>query len=234
MLVAVCADIHSPRFLEQFSASLKAVGKIDLMLLAGDIVLKNDFSQLPILVKVIREVYNGPILACFGNEEYEQDKEKYKECQEIKWLEDEVEVIQADESELGIVGSRGSLDRPTFWQRRNLPGIWQVYEERVRKIDELLANLKTRTKIVLTHYAPTYRTLEGEKESAWPEMGCKKLEEVILRRQPDFWIHGHAHNGRVPQIELGRTLIVNASLPARGSVVTFEIPRKSGLYRFIP
>jgi Icc-related predicted phosphoesterase len=234
MRVAVSADIHSPRYLEQFSVSLKSVGKIDLLLLAGDLVLKNDFSQVPLLVDVIRRVYAGPILSCFGNEEYEQDRERYREYKEVRWLEEEAEVVQTGEGEVGVVGSKGSLDRPTFWQRKNLPGIWQVYRERVEKIDSLLGGLRTKMKIVLTHYAPTYRTLEGERESSWPEMACRGLEEVIKRRQPDLWIHGHAHNGKVPQVEMGRTLVVNASLPARGSVVVLELPRRVGLERFLP
>jgi predicted phosphodiesterase len=78
MWVAVVADIHSPRYFEQFSSSLRSVGRIDLFLLAGDLVLKNDFSQLPRVVEAIRRVYAGPILSCFGNEEYEQDRERYR------------------------------------------------------------------------------------------------------------------------------------------------------------
>ena len=232
MLVATSADIHSPQYLEQFFASLQCAGKIDLLLLAGDLVLKNDFRQLPLLVETIRRTYRGPIIACFGNEEYDQDKDKYKEFGEITWLEDEAKIIRTSEGDLGIVGSRGSLDRPTFWQRKNVAGIWQLYEERLEKIDSLLATLRTKIKIVLTHYAPTYETLQGENESAWPEMACKKFEEVIARRQPDVWIHGHAHKGKIPQVERGGTLIVNASFPARGSVVTIELPRKKGLERF--
>jgi len=232
MLVAACADIHTPQYLEQFSVALRSIGRIDLLLLAGDLVLKNDFQQLPSLIEAIRRTYRGPIVACFGNEEYDQDKDKYREYRDIKWLEEEAELIQTGEGEIGIIGSRGSLDRPTFWQRKNLPEIWKVYKERVEKIDTLLATLRTKIKIVLTHYAPTYRTLEGEKESAWPEMACRKFEEIIARRQPDVWIHGHAHKGRVSQVEIGKTLVANVSFPARGHVVTIELPRKRGLEKF--
>jgi len=225
MRIAACADIHSPIFLEDFSRSLESLGKVDLFLLAGDLVSKDRVEQLSPVLASIRRVYAGPILSCFGNEEYEQDREGYKEYREVRWLEEEAEVIRTGEGEVGVIGSRGALDRPTFWQRKNLPGIWQVYRERVGRIDSLLAGLRTRIKIVLTHYAPTYRTLEGERESAWPEMACRRLEEVIARRQPDLWIHGHAHRGKVPLVEVGRTLVVNASLPARGSVVVLELPR---------
>jgi Icc-related predicted phosphoesterase len=234
MRIAACADVHSPIFLENFSRSLESLGKVDLFLLAGDLVSKSRVEQLSPVLACIRRVCAGPVLSCFGNEEYEQDRERYREYREVRWLEEEAELVQTGEGEVGVVGSKGSLDRPTFWQRKNLPGIWQVYRERVEKIDSLLAGLRTKMKIVLTHYAPTYRTLEGEKESSWPEMACRGLEEVIKRRQPDLWIHGHAHNGKVTQVEMGRTLVVNASLPARGSVVVLELPRRVGLERFLP
>ncbi|MFQ6074540.1 MAG: hypothetical protein ACE5Z5_00200, partial [Candidatus Bathyarchaeia archaeon] len=193
-------------------------------LLVGDMVLKNDHSQMPRVVSAIRDVHAGSLVACFGNEEYEQSREEYKRIGEVTWLDDEATVIEVGGVTLGIVGSRGSLDRPTFWQRTHVKGIWQTYRRRVEVIDSLLAGMEAEVRVVMAHYAPTYRTLVGEMERAWPEMASKRLEGVIERRQPDVWLHGHAHRGRVGEAWFGRTLVVNTSLPARGEIVLLDLP----------
>jgi hypothetical protein len=41
----------------------------------------------------------------------------------------------------------------------------------------------------------------GEKEAWRPELGCRALEPVLLRRRPDLVIHGHIHRG-IPFAEL--------------------------------
>jgi len=230
MLIAAVADIHSPKYLDLFKEALVGV-KCDLFLLAGDLVLKNDFERLPSVVSAIRETYNGPILACFGNEEFEQDMEKYL-TPEITWLEDRAMVMEVGGLKLGIVGSRGSLDRPTFWQRTHVKETWQTYRKRVETINSLLARLRADVKIALTHYAPTYETLVGESEKAMPEMGCRRLEEVIKRRQPDVWIHGHGHNAIKLEAHFGRSSVINVSLPARREIVMVDLPKRAGLERF--
>ena len=85
----------------------------------------------------------------------------------------------------------------------------------------------------MTHYSPTYTTLAGERESAWPEMACKLFEDVIKRRQPDVWFHGHAHRGTKLEAAMGKTLVMNVSLPARREIAIIELPRKVGLEKFV-
>ena len=230
--LATVADVHSPKYLELFRSALAKIGKPDLLLLVGDLVLKNDFSQLPNVISAIQEVYRGQIIACFGNEEFEQSRERYL-TPEITWLEDKSKIVEIGGIKLGIVGSRGSLDRPTFWQRTHVKGIWQLYKKRVETIASLLAGLDADIKVVMTHYAPTYETLLGESEKAMPEMACKKLEEVIKREQPDVWLHGHGHKATRLEAQFGRTSVINVSLPARGEIVLLDLPRKVGLESFL-
>ena len=231
MRLAAVADIHAPKYLELFHSVLEKMGKPDLLLLVGDLVLKNDFTQLPSVISAIREVYHGQIIACFGNEEFEQDREKYL-TPEITWLEDEAKIVEIGWLKLGVVGSRGSLDRPTFWQRTHIKGIGGIYRQRIEKVDGALAELRADIKIVMTHYAPTYETLQGERERAWPEMACKRFEGVIHRRQPDLWLHGHAHRGTRFETTIGKTLVANVSLPARREIIAVELPRKVGIEKF--
>ena len=232
MRLAAVADVHSPKYLELFREALVKVGEPDLFLLVGDLVLKNDFSQLSSVISAIREVYRGEIIACFGNEEFEQDRERYLTA-EITWLEDESKTVEVNGLKLGIVGSRGSLDRPTFWQRTHVKGIWQLYKKRVGIIDSLLAGLRADIKVVMTHYAPTYETLFGESERAMPEMACKRLKQVIERGQPDIWFHGHGHRATVLDAQFGKTSVINVSLPAREEIVFLDLPRKVGLEKFL-
>lgn len=229
MRIAAVGDVHCPRYLELLLESLKKAPDFELMLLAGDLVLRNDFSQISRLLETIRNFYGGPIIACFGNEEFDESLQAYKKYDEIVWLHDESKTLEIGGSTLGIIGSRGALDRPTFWQRKNIRGIYETYAKRIKLIDDLLEALKSKkpdVTVVLTHYAPTYKTLVGERPSAWPEMGSERLESLIAKHQPDAWIHAHGHASIKPETSIGKTLIVNVSLPARLQITILELPRR--------
>jgi Icc-related predicted phosphoesterase len=231
-VIAVTSDVHSPKYLDLFKSALLEIGKPDLFLIVGDLVLKNDFTQLPRVLSAIRDVYDGPIIACFGNEEYEESYGEYEKFTDVIWLKDERREFNVKGKTVAIVGSKGSLDRPTYWQWKHIRGIQHVYRERINIIDKLLEG-GASTKIVITHYAPTYKTLVGERRRIWPEMACEKLEKVILRRGPDLWFHGHAHLSKVSRVRIGKTLVVNASLPALKRMVVVDDQKKYGLDAFI-
>src|SRR5439155_21908189 len=115
------------------------------------------------------------------------------------FLQDEAAVFESPSGAVRIIGSVGSLDRPTWWQRKNLPRAAEEYERRVKVLDELLAG--NGTQILLTHYPPTYVTMGGEKEEWRRELGSKALESVLLRRRRTLVIHGSVHKG-IPAAEL--------------------------------
>ena len=225
-LLAAVSDIHAPKNLALFEEALSRLvsshGKPDVMLLVGDLVNKNHHAQMSSLLDVLSGL-ECPVLACFGNEEYEDSKDEYLAYGRIRWLDDEATILELGELKVGLVGSRGSLDRPTWWQRTHVPGIKALYRRRVKLIDGLLAKLRADVIVVMTHYAPTYRTLVGERERLWPEMACRAFEEVIERRAPHLWLHGHAHKATVLEARLGDTLIVNVSLPARRAIYVADL-----------
>lgn len=231
--VAAVSDIHSPKYLELYEERLRGLPPCDIFLFAGDLILKGDAPQLHKVVELTRMVYKGEILACFGNEEYDDVKDELVRVEGIRWLDDEKIEVEVKGLKIAIIGSRGALDRPTFWQQKNIPDIRELYLKRVNLIDELLVKAKADLKVVLTHYPPTYRVLEGERPSSWPEMACKRFEPIIERRQPDCWIHGHVHRGKVVETSIGRTLIRNVSFPANGKITVLELPRKTGLEKFL-
>src|SRR5439155_490409 len=110
----------------------------------------------------------------------------------------------------------------------------EEYRHRIGVLDDLLAGDDLR--ILLTHYPPTYVTMGGEKEEWRPELGCKALEPILLRRRPALVIHGHIHKG-IPQGELRPSLsrlddfaetrepvpIHNVAYPVRRAIATFDL-----------
>ncbi len=221
------ADVHAPRYLllylDALARAAKSYSDVELVIFAGDMVDKGRVEALASVLAYTRKFYpKARIVAVFGNEEYIGTEEMYKtRYKDITWLDDNYIIID----DVCIYGSRGALDRPTAWQRRNMPQLWRVYRERVERIRKTLTILRSKCRVVIlvTHYVPTYLTLEGEPRSIWPEMGCKALENVILDTNPDMVLHGHAHKSQRLEVVLGKSRVYNVSLPARRSLLLLEV-----------
>jgi len=237
LTIGAVADVHSPKYLKLFREAMDTldVSAIDLMFLAGDMIYKGRVEEMNNIIDILeRKGVNCPIIAVFGNEEFEDRHEKIRRLCEGKiiFLDDESVVLNLKGLKVGIVGTKGSLDKPTTWQARNIPNIQQIYSERIKKVDNLLANLNSDVKILLMHYAPTYKTLKGEKTSIYPLLGSKKFEEVILRRRPDLVIHAHAHNGS-EFASLNGIPVYNVSLPLTRKICIIKLKGARGLDAFI-
>jgi len=203
MRIAAVGDIHGHENLEAFRADLERLEPVDLFLLAGDTTDRNDMEVFGEVLEAIRQRVDAPLWAVFGNNEYGQDHPRYVERfaskYRVRFLQDEAAVFETRGERLRIVGSLGSLDRPTYWQRRNLPHLEGEYKRRIESLDRLLQ--ASDATILLTHYPPTYVTMGGEKEEWRPELGCRALEPVLLRNRPKAVLHGHIHKG-IPYAEL--------------------------------
>lgn len=234
MRILAVADIHGDKYLEPFQESMAASPEADVVLLAGDITERNDLEAFGRVLDIVRAYTDAPIVSIFGNEEWSESHDEYRRTfSSVTFLHDEAMVFKATNQEVRIIGSTGSLDTPTWWQRTHLPSIYREYANRVKVLDGLLASQGYR--ILLTHYAPTYRTLVGEGEGYWDQLGSRRLEEVLLRRRPDLVIHGHAHKGtvyaelRTEQTTLmdfsrGRIIPVhNVAFPVRQDVTILEV-----------
>ncbi len=238
MRIAAVGDIHGHENLEPFRRDLERIPEVDLLLLAGDTTERNDVDAFGEVLAAIRERVRTPVWAVFGNNEYDHDRPtyvaRYAERFGVRFLQDEAAVFESGGQRVRIVGSLGSLDRPTYWQRKNLLHLDAEYRTRVGTLDRLLEGADRR--ILLTHYPPTYATMGGEKEAWRPELGCRAMEPMLLRRRPDLVIHGHIHKG-IPQAELRperQTLdafaagaasvpVHNVAYPVRKAITFFEI-----------
>ena len=235
MIIAASSDIHSPKFFDVFLRSVDSLQvQPDLFLLAGDVIDKGKVEEYEKISNVFFGRIKCPIVACFGNEEYMELRDEIrKKVNEIKFLDDESIILEINGTSVGIVGSSGSLDRPTRWQRKNIPNIQEIYENRVKKVDELLSQLEADFKILMVHYAPTYKILEGENPIIYPELGCRRFEKVILERKPDLVITGHSHKGK-KEVWLDTIPIINVALPLRNEIVVIDTEKnlKPGLEKF--
>jgi Icc-related predicted phosphoesterase len=237
MRIAAVGDIHAHENLKPFRADLDRLGGVDLMLLAGDTTERNDVDGFGEVLETIRRCVDAPIWAVFGNNEYEHDRPtyaaRYGERYGVRFLQDESAVFESHGKTIRVIGSLGSLDRPTYWQRKNLPHLEAEYRARIETLDRLAAGDDAR--ILLTHYPPTYATMGREKEAWRPELGCRALEPMLLRRRPTLVVHGHIHKG-IPFAELHpprQTLdafaasgspvpVHNVAYPVRRAISVFE------------
>jgi len=238
MIIAATADIHSPRYFDLFVRAMEdlrvEIIKPDIFMLAGDVIQAGNVKEYHRVYNVLFGKITCPIVACFGNDEYEQNWPKIREENpDIKFLNDESLVLRVGDLSVGIVGTKGSLDRPTWWQRKNIPGIWDKYRRRIELIERLLSELKTDVKILLMHYPPTYSILEGEDPRAYPELGCNRFERVLIEQKPDVVITAHSHEGR-KQVWVDTVPVFNVALVLNGQIVIIDTEKlKPGLERFL-
>jgi len=225
IVVAAVGDIHSPKFLKVFKNALQSIPSnyIDLFLLAGDNVHRNDVDQMGNVIDAIRDIGNIPIVSCFGNEEY--TPQRYKdEYSSVTWLDDESTILNIKGWSIKIIGTKGVLDKPTAWQSRNIKDIDKIYAERLRRIEYLINDGKADFNILLSHYSVTYKTMVGEPESLWPLLGSRAMEDIILRANLTLCIHAHVHRSKRRMIEVSSTTIINVSLPSTNNISIITLP----------
>jgi Icc-related predicted phosphoesterase len=236
MIIAAVSDVHSPRYYEQY---VEAIGKLnvkpDLFLIAGDMIYRGSVEEYQKVYNVLFGKINCPIVACFGNQEFPEIREKIKESfKEIRFLDDQSIVLQIGGKSVGIFGSTGSLDTPTRWQKANIPNIERIFSQRIELAEKHLQRMFTDLKILLLHYSPTYKTLEGENPNFYSFLGSQLYENVIIKTKPSLVIHGHSHNG-IKKAWVDTVPVFNVSLSVNKEIVVIDTEEdlKPGLEKFV-
>jgi len=252
MIIAATSDVHSPR---QFNEFLRAVGEMDvlekrpqLFLIAGDMVQGSDVDEYERVYNALFGKIQCPMVACFGNNEYTEKREDFKRrFPNVRFLDDQSIVLSIRmpavdmgtvrlmerETTVGIVGTTGSLETPTPWQRMNIPNVSRVYQDRVSMVERHLSTMRADVRIVLMHYAPTYKTLEGENPRFYSSMGWNVYENVLIRQKPTLVVHGHSHHG-AKQAWVDSVPVFNASLQVNGKIVIIDTEKlRPGLAKFV-
>lgn len=232
--IAAVADIHSPRYIPLLAASIAKLRsestKIDLILLAGDVVERNDVASLNVVVNILSRLTNKlgaspPMVAVFGNEEYPGYEHVYRKLYpQIMWINDELRVLSIDELTLCIVGSRGAILKPTAWQQKHVPNAEVMYRARVEKIRGLLRKCRDyNISILVTHYTSTFATVEGEDPRIHKFLGYPIIETLNDDEKPCLAIHGHAHNSVRTHAVVNNVPIYNVSIPATKCVTIITL-----------
>ena len=228
MKVLAVSDVHSPIWFKDLEKTVYRIDeKVDLLLIAGDMIDRGDVKYYRKVVDLLSTL-KARIIAVFGNDEYDSLKDEIKEENpEVTFLDDESMIIELNELRIGLVGSRGSLEMPTTWQKKNIPGIEKIYSDRVKLIGNLLTNLRNDVDIaiLLTHYATTTRTMKGENPRAWRYLGHRGFERYMKEGLVDIAIHGHVHNGK-RMAEVGSTKVYNVAFPLWWRLVEIDLRRE--------
>ena len=227
--ILAVADVHCPRFLPEFKESLAQCSAPDVFFFAGDMINRGNALEYVTVLDTIEDILGTgfPIIACFGNEEYNEARKEILTVvgDRMFFLDEKSTVIENGPLQIGIVGTQGSLDKATSWQRSNIPSVKGVFERRAKRAASLLKKMEKKVdkKILLMHYSPCLETCEGEEERAFSWLGSRKFYRVIKEHHPDLVIHGHVHNSTTHKAVIGRTLIHNVCLPAIGKITELDL-----------
>ncbi|MGC9210481.1 MAG: metallophosphoesterase family protein [Acidilobus sp.] len=236
VLILATSDIHSPEYLAQYVKSLSNVkGSPCLFLFAGDIVDRGQVDAARPVFEAAQRL-GGRLVATFGNDEYQEVWDRMRaQYPQVDWVVDDLKVYDCGDSSIAVVGTPGSLDSPTKWQRAHVPGIERVYEERVRRVRELLIKAKSEADVVilLSHYGLARANLRGEDPKAYPFLYSSKMEKVVREVKPTAAVHGHAHNGQ-PFSSVDGVPVYNVAFPLNKAPVQVKWARAQlGLEAFL-
>ena len=225
-VIAAVSDVHSPLYLRGFLSSLGLrLNQAEVFLWGGDMVWKGRISALEPVLKGVKRVFKGKVIAVFGNEEHDELKDQFVErYPEITWLDDSETIVEIEDKTIRIVGTRGTLSQPTSWQEKNVPDIREINSNRVQVVKEMIQKkVSDSINLLLIHYSPTSLTIEGEDDSVYPLLMDERMETVIRETRPDLVIHGHAHNSKVLFARINETKVFNVAFPARKGITMIDI-----------
>jgi Icc-related predicted phosphoesterase len=183
--VAAVGDLHCTRashgaFQRLFSQVSEAA---DMLLLAGDLTDTGLPDEARVLAKECAALH-VPAIAVFGNHDHESNHQD--EVRSI--LADAgVTVLDGEATEVRGIGIAGVKGFAGGFGKRAL-GPWgetaikQFVHETVNeapKLESSLARLRTKHQIVLLHYAPIQKTVEGEPPEIYAFVGSSRLEDPI-------------------------------------------------------
>jgi uncharacterized protein len=225
--IAAAGDVHFGRDgdRERANAAFGALeGRVDVILLAGDLTTHGEPDQAAILADAVRDL-EIPVLTVLGNHDWHSNR-----GHEVTAVLEEAGVLVLDRShhvleicgaEVGVAGTKGFVGGfagshlPDFGE----PLLRAVYAEgmtEVAALDEALrAIAMCPFRIVLLHYSPTTATLEGERRDIWTFLGTDRLAVPIREHNPDLVLHGHAHAGTF-EGRVGEVPVYNVSVPVMG------------------
>jgi Icc-related predicted phosphoesterase len=95
---------------------------------------------------------------------------------------------------------------PSYSKLRSLD-TYVMHQQSLKWLQSSLESSTTKKNIVVTHHAPSPKSIpEHLKSDILSSAYASNLEPMVLKYQPQFWIHGHIH---VPiKYEVGMTKVI--------------------------
>ena len=214
--IAAVADVHCPRFLNEFKTALTRCTKPDLFLFAGDMVnLGKADEYITVLDTVDSQLGSGfPIVACFGNEDPLEIQDELHTLinERLTFLDQKSITLNLFGSRISIIGMSAASMEPSEPQGNTVSDIQTIFEERALNLSRLLDEASTTSDfvILLMHYSPLLESTSNEF-SWW-------ISRAVQSAPPNLIIHGHIHDATIEKVEIGATTIRNVALPVTESI----------------
>ena len=208
--VAAVGDLHCGKASQGAFQPLftRMAESADVVAMCGDLTDYGLPEEARILAREINTVLKLPIVAVFGNHDYESGHAE-EVCSIL--ADAGVRVLDGDGVEIrgvgfaGVKGFAGGFgDRALqSWGEPVLKQFVREAVEEALKLETALARLRTPRRVVVLHYSPIRATVDTEPAEIVPFLGSSRLEDPINRYGATLVVHGHAHHG-APE---GRTTV---------------------------
>ncbi|KXH76293.1 MAG: hypothetical protein AM326_07375 [Candidatus Thorarchaeota archaeon SMTZ-45] len=210
--IAAVADVHSPRFLDDFKNALSNCTPPDLLLFAGDMISHGKAEEyINVLDVVDSELGSGfPIIACFGNEDPVEisDEIQFNIKDRLVFLDEELITLSLTDYQITVVGISSVSSELYEAQSKDIAEIRANFEDRSLRVSKLLQDASKASDLVvlLMHFSPLLENISAEF-SWW-------ISKAVEKAPPNLIVHGHVHDSIRTKIKIGSTIIRNVALPA--------------------
>lgn len=174
---------------------------VDVLVLAGDICLA---EEIPNTMRMFCERFAHVVYVCGNHEFYNSTREEVlRRCDEASRQSMNLSVL--DKQVVEINGTR-FVGAPLWFGKSRAPKAgmtdfrvirgdftkW-VYKESQAAVDFFDQELRPGD-VAVSHHLPSYRSVHPIwVGSPMNPFFVREVDDVILRRQPALWIHGHTH-----------------------------------------
>ena len=226
MRIQIVSDLH-----QEFGFTDISFDNVDVVVLAGDINLGT--KGIEWIKSAILEI---PVIYVLGNHEYYKGSypktlnsiRSSATDSNVHVLENKSVVINditfhgatlwTDFALLGDSRINGSICQskmndykmirrdPSYSKLRSID-TFMIHQQSLKWLQGSLESTTTLKNIVVTHHAPSIRSVpERYKDDVVSSAYASNLEPVILKYQPQYWIHGHIHD--TLRYEVGDTIVL--------------------------
>lgn len=213
MKIQILSDLHL-----EFGSGLLNFTNADIVVLAGDVHVGTKGIEW-----ILNTIPETPVIYVLGNHEYYKGAypktlDKIRDLAKntnVHVLENEMVTIEninffgatlwtdfslfGNPREYGMICQEKMNDYkkirryPSYSKLRSID-TFQIHNQSVRWLTKSLEEKQGEFNIVITHHAPSAQSLSEEDKNK--PISCayaSNLEDLIVKHQPNYWIHGHIH-----------------------------------------